>query len=217
MASAMFLRLCGGIARRSAQAQRPRGWFARGAHSICVDDDPCNVRRDFQPFCIGDVVKKPSPIRVTLIEGHGPGPVVCAAVRKILKAADVSVQWDRQAVRVHRNPLTDRLTVNANVLQSAAETGLVLLGPTAATSEDGSGELTTLTLCKALRASVGVHLFKSVDGHQPFGRVHMINVHDNVSAEFSEIEHIVTPGNINNDVLIKFFFYQMRPRINSDL
>lgn len=203
--AALFSRLCGGTARRSAQAPlKPRGWFARGAHGVCNDDNPCSVRMDFQPFCSGGNVERPAPIRVTLVEGHGSGPVVCAAVRKIMKAAGVSVQWDRQTVRVHRNPLTDRLTVNADVLQSAAETGVVLLGPTAATTEDGSRGSTTLTLCKALRASVGVHLFKSVDGHHPFGRVHMVNVHDNVSAEFSEIEHIVTPGNINSDVPIRF-------------
>lgn len=138
---------------------------------------------------------KGQPFRVTLIEGDGFGPTLCASVRKIFKAADVPVQWERHTMRVSRNPLTGRQTVNADVVNSAMETGLVLRGPSAGSSQDGLNSLTALILYKALDAFIGVRLFASIDGHQPFGHIRMINVRDNVTGEYSEIEHSVTPGN----------------------
>lgn len=133
------------------------------------------------------------PLRVTLVEGLGSGPAVCAAVRKILKAAGVRVQWDRHTLHVHRNPYTDRTVVNADLVHSAVETGLVLRGPVS----DSTQSTAALTLHKTLDAFVSVRLFASVDGHQPFGRVRMVNIRDNVSGEYSEIEHTVVPGKNN--------------------
>lgn len=140
---------------------------------------------------------RPPPLRVTLIEGQGPGPTVCAAVRKVVRAAGVRAHWDRRSLNEHRDPFTGRPAVNADVLRSAADTGLVLRGPGAGSAQDGSHGSAALTLHKALGASVGVKLFASVDGHHPFGRVRIVNVRDNVSGEYSEIEHTVVPGKRN--------------------
>lgn len=134
------------------------------------------------------------PLRVTLIEGQGPGPTVCAAVRKVVQAAGARAHWDRRSLNEHRDPRTGRPAVNADVLRSAVDTGLVLRGPGAGSAQDGSHGSAALTLHKALGASVGVKLFASVDGHHPFGRVRIVNVRDNVSGEYSEIEHTVVPG-----------------------
>lgn len=151
----------------------------------------CHGRR-----CAGGDDERP-PLRVTLIEGQGPGPTVCAAVRKVVRAAGVRAHWDRRSLNEHRDPRTGRLAVNADVLRSAADTGLVLRGPGAGSAQDGSHGSAALTLHKALGASVGVKLFASVDGHHPFGRVRIVNVRDNVSGEYSEIEHTVVPGKCN--------------------
>lgn len=134
--------------------------------------------------------KQDRPLRVTLIEGLGSGPAVCAAVRKIFKAAGVQVQWNRHTLHVNRNPYTDRLVVNADLVHSAAETGLVLRGPVS----DSTQSTAVLTLHKTLDAFVSVRLFASADGHQPFGRIRMVNIRENVSGEYSEIEHTVVPG-----------------------
>lgn len=132
-------------------------------------------------------------IRVTLIEGPGPaGSATCAAVRRIFDAAGVPVQWDRRALHAHRDSQRAvRHAVNADVVQSAVQTGLVFCGPISNSARFSDA----LALHKALGAFVGVRLFASVPGHQPFGRVRMVNVRDNVSGEYSEIEHTVAPGN----------------------
>jgi len=132
------------------------------------------------------------PLCVTLIEGLGSGPTICAAVREIFKAAGVWVQWDRRTMHVHRNPYTDRLAVNADLVHSAMETGLVLRGPVS----DSTQSSAVLTLHKTLDAFVSVRLFASVEGYQPFGRVRIVNIRDNVSGEYSEIEHTVVPGKL---------------------
>jgi len=138
------------------------------------------------------------PLRVTLIEGHGTGPVVCAAVRKIFKAALVPVEWDYQTLGIYRDHKTDRMTVNPQVLSSAHETGLVLCAKDSAVGQNDSAWSDSLALNKALNAFVGVRKFNSVVGHEPYGPVNLINIRDNVSGEYSEIEHLVSPGN-NHD------------------
>lgn len=150
-------------------------------------------------FCTGNranVDSKQRSFRVTLIEGEGSGPTVCTAVRKIFKAAGVQVEWDRHTLHAHWDPYIGRKVLNPDVVQSAFETGLVLYGSSSAGSmnnEDSVGSA-SLTLHKLLNASVGVRIFTSIDGHQPFGPVRMVNIRDNVSGEYSEIEHTVVPG-----------------------
>lgn len=134
------------------------------------------------------------PLRVTLIEGQGSGPIVCAAARKIVEATGVPVLWDRHTLRVLPDPVTGRLAVDAGLLQSAAETGLVLRYPDSSPAADGSHGSATLALHKALGAFVGVKLFESADGHRPFGPGGVVNIRDNVSGEYSETEHTVVPG-----------------------
>ncbi|VVC44863.1 Isopropylmalate dehydrogenase-like domain [Cinara cedri] len=196
MTSALFRRLCARFLR-PARPREPspglRNAFARNTdfgagncHCCCASTRAVVPR-------YGERVKTP-PIRVTLVDGHGPGPAVCAAVRAVLKATAAPVEWDRQPVSVHRDPTTGRPIVNAELLESVAETRVILHGPVPDTASDGSQVSTTLTLHKALRASVGVQPFASVDGHRPFGHVRMVNVRDNVSGEYSENEHLVTPG-----------------------
>lgn len=168
-------------------------WRSWSARSLVGLQRRCHDRRCGDDGCGGG---RP-PLRVTLIEGQGPGPTVCAAVRKVVRAAGVRAHWDRRSLNEHRDPRTGRLTVNADVLRSVAGTGLVLRGPGADSAQDGSHGSAALTLHKALGASVGVKLFASVDGHHPFGRVRIVNVRDNVSGEYSEIEHTVVPGKYN--------------------
>lgn len=144
------------------------------------------------------------PLRVTLIEGEGSGPAVCTAVRKIFKAAGVQVRWDRHTLHAHWDPYVGRQVLNPDVVQSAFDTGLVLCGSSSAgtADRDGSTGSASLTLHKVLGASVGVRIFTSIDGHEPFGPIRMVNIRDNVSGEYSEIEHTVVPGKHDNTVII---------------
>lgn len=164
-----------------------------------------NCGGNVKPVC-GDGQK--SLKRVTLIEGRGSGPSICASVRKIFKAAEVPVEWVRHTVRVRRDLHTGKFMINPEALQSAIETGVVLRGPdTAGNSMDDHGS-SLLTLQKVLDASIGVRLFKSVEGHQPYGHVRMVNIRDTVSGEYTEIEHTVVPGNSRaiNIILFKRIF-----------
>lgn len=135
------------------------------------------------------------PLRVTLVEGQGSGPIMCAAVRKIVEAAGVPVHWDRHTLHVHVDPHTGRPFVNADLVRSATETGLVLRSPDVDPASDGSHGNVGLALHKALGASVGVKLFESAaDGNKSFGRDGIVTIRDNVSSEYSEIEHIAVAG-----------------------
>lgn len=143
--------------------------------------------------------------RVTLIEGRGSGPSVCASVRKIFKAAGVPVEWDRHTVRVQRDPYSGKYIINSEALQSALETGVVLRGPDSAGNSVDEHGPSILALQKALDAFVGVRLFKSMEGHQPFGHVRIVNIRDTVSGEYTEIEHTVVPGNNSRAHIIILF------------
>ncbi|XP_050053003.1 isocitrate dehydrogenase [NAD] subunit alpha, mitochondrial-like [Aphis gossypii] len=137
---------------------------------------------------------QPQSLQVTLIEGQGTGPVMCAAVKKIFEAAHVPVQWDSQTLKVYREPKTNRMTVSPEVLSSAARTGLVLRAQDSTVGQSEMQSSDSLALHKALNAFVGVRKFVSVEGHQPYGPVKLVNIRDNVSGEYSEIEHLVVPG-----------------------
>eukprot|EP00102_Acyrthosiphon_pisum_P002059 XP_001943134.2 PREDICTED: isocitrate dehydrogenase [NAD] subunit alpha, mitochondrial-like [Acyrthosiphon pisum] len=138
--------------------------------------------------------KAQRPIRVTVIEGQGTGPVVLAAVRKIFKAALVPVEWDYQTLSVYRDHKTNRMTVNPQLLDSAIETGLVLCAKDSSPRQNDSLESDSLALHKALNAFVGVRKFNSVVGHEPYGPINLVNIREHVSGEYSEIEHLVSPG-----------------------
>jgi len=170
----------------SSGLMRWRAAFS-GAANVC-----CSAENDYE---VGQCPADRRPLRVTVIEGQGTGPAVCEAVRKVFKAACVPVEWDRQTLRLHRDLKTDRTTVSPEVLRSATETGLVLRAQDSAVTQNDLLWSGTLTLNKALNAFVGVRKFKSAAGYEPYGPVNLINVRDNVSGEYSEIEHTVVPGN----------------------
>lgn len=181
-------RIFGGLGGRLLWSTCPR-W-------LCTTDSGADVTMG----CNGEQ----RPLRVTLIEGEGSGPAVCTAVRKIFKAADVQVQWDRHTLHVHWDPYVGRQVLNPDVVQSAFDTGLVLCGSSSASSVDKEG-LTgsaSLTLHKVFDTSVGVRIFNSIDGHEPFGPIRMVNIRDNVSGEYSEIEHTVVPGKHDNIIMM---------------
>ncbi|KAF0766746.1 isocitrate dehydrogenase [Aphis craccivora] len=158
-------------------------------------------------FCATAVARKlfksvvggnqPQSLHVTLIEGQGMGPVVCTAVKKIFEAALVPVQWDSQTLKVYREPKTNRMTINPEVLSSVAKTGLVLRAQDSTMGQNEMQSSDSLALNKALNAFIGVRKFESVEGHQPYGPVKLVNIRDNVSGEYSEIEHLVAPGIYN--------------------
>lgn len=171
------------------------------------------TRADVDVCCNGEE----RPLRVTLIEGEGSGPAVCMAVRKIFKAADVQVEWDRHTLYMHRDPYVGRQVLNPNVVQSAIDTGLVLYGSSSTSLMDKEGMVssTSLTLHKMLNASVGVRVFSSIDGYEPFGPVRIVNIRDNVSGEYSEIEHIVVPGNYNIIISSYSFYFDIIIVVNT--
>lgn len=158
-----------------------------------------------RPACAErEAVEATKPLRVTLIEGHGVGPMVCAAVRKVLKAAGATIEWDRQTMHTQREPHSGRIVMNGAVLDSATSTRLVLRGPNSESAQDGSRGSAALTLHKALGAYVGVRLFSTAGGYEPFGRIRLVNIRENVSGEYSEIEHIVVPGKFSASMRVPF-------------
>jgi isocitrate dehydrogenase (NAD+) len=131
--------------------------------------------------------------RVTLIPGDGIGPEVTDAVVRILEAAGVAIDWDRQeagleAVRLHGSTLPQRL------LDSITANGVALKGPVTTPVGEGFtsvnvGLRKTLDLYANLRPVTNLPSVPS-----RFDNVDLVIVRENTEDLYSGLEHQVAPG-----------------------
>src|SRR5690606_18032279 len=131
--------------------------------------------------------------RVTLIPGDGIGPEVTDAVVRILEAAGVAIDWDRQeagleAVRLHGSTLPQRL------LDSITANGVALKGPVTTPVGEGFtsvnvGLRKTLDLYANLRPVTNLPSVPS-----RFDNVDLVIVRENTEDLYAGLEHQVAPG-----------------------
>ena len=134
--------------------------------------------------------------KVTLLQGEGIGPEVSAAVRRILDASGVQIEWEVVAARAEH---TDKSTLRAAVLNEAAvesvrRNRVALKGPMA-TAIAGGAPSVNVALRKNLDLYANLRPVKNLPGvRSHFDNVDVVIVRENTEDLYSGLEHEVVPG-----------------------
>lgn len=131
--------------------------------------------------------------KVTLIPGDGIGPEITESVEKVINAAGVKIEWDRQlagipAVQEYGNSVPDQL------IDSIKSNKVALKGPL--TTLVGKGfRSANVTLRKKLDLYSNLRPVKSIGGvTSRFEKVDLIIVRENTEDLYSGIENLISPG-----------------------
>ncbi len=134
--------------------------------------------------------------KVTLLPGEGIGPEVSAAVRRILDASGVQIEWEVLEARAEN---TDKATIGAEVLNNAAiesvrRNKVALKGPMA-TAIAGGARSVNVALRKSLELYANLRPVKNLPGVKShFEDVDVVIVRENTEDLYSGLEHEVVPG-----------------------
>jgi isocitrate dehydrogenase (NAD+) len=134
--------------------------------------------------------------KVTLLPGEGIGPEVSAAVRRILDASGVRIEWEVLEARAEN---TDTTTVKGALLNNAAiesvrRNHVALKGPMA-TAVAGGAPSVNVALRKALELYANLRPVKNLPGVKShFDNVDVVIVRENTEDLYSGLEHEVVPG-----------------------
>jgi len=134
--------------------------------------------------------------KVTLLPGEGIGPEVSAAVRRILDATGVQIEWEELGARALS---TDKNTTKGDVLNSAAvesvrRNRVALKGPMA-TAIAGGAPSVNVALRKSLDMYANLRPVKNLPGVKShFEGVDVVLVRENTEDLYSGLEHEVVPG-----------------------
>jgi isocitrate dehydrogenase (NAD+) len=130
---------------------------------------------------------------ITLIPGDGIGPEVTDAVLRILKAAGVSIDWDRQDAGVVAFERHGR-SLPTEVLDSVRRNGVALKGPVTTPIAEGFTSV-NVGLRKALDLYANVRPVTNLAGvSSRFQGVDLVIVRENTEDLYSGLEHEVVPG-----------------------
>jgi isocitrate dehydrogenase (NAD+) len=134
--------------------------------------------------------------KVTLLPGEGIGPEVSAAVRRILDASGVQIEWEVVEARAEN---TDTSTTKGQVLNTAAiesvrRNRVGLKGPMA-TAIAGGAPSVNVALRKSLDLYANLRPVKNLPGVKShFDNVDVVIVRENTEDLYSGLEHEVVPG-----------------------
>lgn len=134
--------------------------------------------------------------KVTLLPGEGIGPEVSGAVRRILDASGVQIEWEVVEARAEN---TDTTTVKGEVLNTAAiesvrRNRVGLKGPMA-TAIAGGARSVNVALRKSLDLYANLRPVKNLPGVKShFENVDVVIVRENTEDLYSGLEHEVVPG-----------------------
>ena len=134
--------------------------------------------------------------KITLLPGEGIGPEVSAAVRRILDASGVQIDWEVLEARAEN---TDKSTKGAEVLNTAAiesvrRNRVALKGPMA-TAIAGGAPSVNVALRKNLELYANLRPVKNLPGVKShFENVDVVIVRENTEDLYSGLEHEVVPG-----------------------
>jgi len=134
--------------------------------------------------------------KVTLLPGEGIGPEVSAAVRRILDASGVQIEWEVLAARAED---TDTSTakgqvLNAGAIESVRRNRVALKGPMATAIAGGAPSI-NVALRKSLDLYANLRPVKNLPGvRSHFDNVNVVIVRENTEDLYSGLEHEVVPG-----------------------
>ena len=130
---------------------------------------------------------------LTLIPGDGIGPEVTTAVVKVLDAAGVSIEWDRQDAGVVAFRKTGE-TLPAALLDSVKRNATALKGPCATPIGEGFTSV-NVGLRKALDLFANLRPVSNLPGvPSRFQNVDLVIVRENTEDLYAGLEHVIVPG-----------------------
>ena len=131
--------------------------------------------------------------KVTLLPGEGIGPEVSSAVRKILQAAGVQIDWEEIDARAGVSADAGQV-LNETAVESVRRNGVGLKGPMA-TAIAGGARSVNVALRKTLDLYANLRPVKNLPGLKSrFENVDVVIVRENTEDLYSGLEHEVVPG-----------------------
>ena len=130
---------------------------------------------------------------VTLIPGDGIGPEVASAVREILAATGVQIDWEEIPARAdfERRGLD---FIQAGVLDSVRRNRVALKGPMATAIAGGPPSI-NVALRKNLELFANVRPVQNLEGvRSVFKDVDIVLIRENTEDLYAGLEHTVVPG-----------------------
>lgn len=131
--------------------------------------------------------------KVTLIPGDGIGPEITESVERVIDAAGVNIEWDRQLAGI---PSVQEygISVPDQLIDSIRTNKVALKGPL--TTLVGKGfRSANVTLRKKLDLYSNLRPVKSIGGvPSRFDKVDLIIVRENTEDLYSGIENLISPG-----------------------
>jgi isocitrate dehydrogenase (NAD+) len=132
--------------------------------------------------------------KVTLLPGEGIGPEVSSAVRRILEAAGVQIDWEVIDARAVAGAGDASQVVNEKAIESVRRNGVGLKGPMA-TAVAGGARSVNVALRKTLDFYANLRPVKNLPGLKSrYDNVDVVIVRENTEDLYSGLEHEVVPG-----------------------
>ena len=136
--------------------------------------------------------------QVTLLPGEGIGPEVARAVRRILEAAGVQIDWEEIDARAADTSSSTKpngsSVLNQTAVDSVRRNGVALKGPMA-TAVAGGAPSVNVALRKTLDLYANLRPVRNLPGFKSrFENVDIVIVRENTEDLYSGLEHEVVPG-----------------------
>jgi len=134
--------------------------------------------------------------KVTLLPGEGIGPEVSRAVRRILEAAGVQIDWEEIDARAEgtTGEVKAGSVLNQTAVDSVRRNGVALKGPMA-TAVAGGAPSVNVALRKTLDLYANLRPVRNLPGLKSrFENVDVVIVRENTEDLYSGLEHEVVPG-----------------------
>ncbi len=131
--------------------------------------------------------------KVTLIAGEGIGPEVAAAVRRILAASGVLIDWEEIEGRTDSSQ-DQAQVINQAAVEAVRRNHVALKGPMA-TAIAGGAPSVNVALRRTLNLYANVRPVKNLPGvTSRFENVDIVLIRENTEDLYSGLEHEVVPG-----------------------
>ncbi|KAB2839010.1 isocitrate/isopropylmalate dehydrogenase family protein, partial [bacterium] len=134
----------------------------------------------------------PKTYPVTLIEGDGIGPEICAEMKKVVAATGVRLEFfpayaGQTGIEKFNDTLPDK------TLKLIKKTRVAIKGPLMTPIAKGFGSINVL-LRKKLELYANVRPVRSFPGVSPYPDVDLVIMRENTEDLYSGIEHEIAPG-----------------------
>lgn len=131
--------------------------------------------------------------KITLIPGDGIGPEISEAVRRILEAAKVPIEWEVYEAGISAQVKYGNV-LPTEVLDSILRNKVALKGPLMTPVGEGFTSI-NVALRRTLNLYANIRPIRNLPGVQArYSGVDLIVVRENTEDLYSGIEHVVVPG-----------------------